>query len=64
MLFIRLIYSCFSHYHVPTIGIAPFSVYKLTHTQPNSSIHSDEGLVLQMSALKLSTVANLFYQLS
>ena len=34
MLFIQPIYSCFSHYHVPNNGIAPFSAYKHTHTQP------------------------------
>ena len=62
MLFIQLIYSCFSQYHVSTNGVAPFSAYK--RTTHNSSIHSDEGLVPQMSALKLLTVANLCYQLS
>ena len=64
MLFIQPIYSCFSHYHVPNNGIAPFSAYKHTHTTHNSSTHSDEGLPLQMLALKLLTMANLFYQLS
>ena len=32
MLFIQLIYSCFSYYHVPNNGVAPFSAYKHTQT--------------------------------
>ena len=58
------LFFVFSHYHVSTDDIAPFSVYKHTHTTHNSSIHADEVLMLQISALKLLTVANLCYQFS
>ena len=34
------------------------------HTTHNSSIHSDEGLTLKISALKLLALFNLRYQLS
>ena len=58
------LFFVFSHYHVSTDDIAPFSAYKHTHTTHNSSIHADEVLMLQISALKLLTVANLCYQFS
>ena len=35
----------FSHHHIPTNSIAPFSAYKITHTTHNSSNFSDEGLL-------------------
>ena len=54
----------FSHHHIYTKSVAPFPAYKHIHATHNSSIHSDEGLTLETSALKLFTVANLHYQLS
>ena len=38
------------------------SSYKHIHTTHNSSIRSDEGLILEMLSSKLITVANLRYQ--
>ena len=35
----------FSHHHIPTNSIAPFSAYKITHTTHNSSNFSVEGLL-------------------
>ena len=55
--------SFFSCHHVPTNGVAPFSAYQHTHTTHNSSISSEKGLTLEMSALKLFRVANLCEQL-
>ena len=51
MLFIQLIYSCFSRNLVSTNSIAPCSVYK-PYTADNSSIRSDEGLTLETSAFQ------------
>ena len=51
MLFIQLIYSCFSRNLVSTNSIAPCSVYK-PYTTHNSSIRSDEGLTLETSAFQ------------
>ena len=44
-------YSCFSRNLVSTNSIAPCSVYK-PYTTRNSSIRSDEGLTLEMSAFQ------------
>ena len=55
-------FFCFSRYHVPPIAQLPFSHIN-TCTTHNFSIHSDVGLILEMSALKLLTMANLCYQL-
>ena len=46
-----LIYFCFSRDQVPTISVAPSSVYK-AYTTHNSSICSDEGLTLETSAFQ------------
>ena len=54
----------YSRHHIYTKSVASFPAYKYTHTTHNSSIHSDEGLTLETSALKLFTVANLHYHLS
>ena len=35
-----------------------------THATHNSSIRADEGLALEISAVKVYTMANLHYQLS
>ena len=51
LLFIQLIYSCFSRNLVSTNGIAPCSVYK-PYTTYNSSTRSDEGLTLETSAFQ------------
>ena len=51
MLFIQLIYSCFSRNLVSTISTAPCSVYK-PYTTHNSFIRSDEGLTLETSAFQ------------
>ena len=50
----------FSHHHIYTKSVAPFPAYKYTHATHNSSIHSDEGLMLETSALKLFTVKTLY----
>ena len=45
----------FSHHHIPTNSIAPFSAYKITHTTHNSSNFSDEGLLHSKCQLFNST---------
>ena len=45
------LFCCFSCYQAPANSIAPPSVYK-PHTTHNSSIRSDEGLTLEMSAFE------------
>ena len=61
--FIQLIYF----YFLITIFL-PIAQFHFLHTNPhtthNSSNRSDEGLMLETSAFKLFTVANLRYQLS
>ena len=42
---------CFSRYQVPTNSVAPSSVYK-AYTTHNTSICSDEGLMLETSAFQ------------
>ena len=52
----------FSRHHIPTNSVAPFSAYK--HITYNFSNRSDEALMLETSAFKLFTMANLHHQLS
>ena len=47
----------FFSYHIPTNSKAPISAYKHSHTTHNFSIHSEEGLMLKTSTMKLLTVA-------
>lgn len=51
------------YYHVYAISVASFFCI-LTHTTLNSSIGSDEGLKLEISALKFVMVANFRYELN
>ena len=67
--FIEILAHClwffwFSPRHVPNNSVAPFTAYKHTQTTHSSSNRSDEGLTLETPASKLSTVANLRYELS
>ena len=50
-------------HHIPTTSEAYF-LHISKHPTHNSSNHSDEGLTIETLAFKLSTVANLRYQLS
>ena len=45
------LFCCFSRYQAPANSIAPPSVYK-SHTTHDSSIRSDEGLMLETSAFE------------
>ena len=59
---IQLIYSCFLVTLFPPIAQLHF-LHKNTHMTHNSSNRSHEGLMLETSAFKLFTVANLHHQL-
>ena len=50
-------------HHIPTTSVAYF-LHISKHPTHNSSNHSNEGLMIETLAFKLSTVANLRYQLS
>ena len=54
----------FSHHHIPTNSIAPFSAYKYTHNPQFLQLLWWRAIARKTSAFKLYKVANFHYQLN